>query len=309
MSERENSNTLKSATEELTHNFNEKIKQINLNHEEKLNTEKQNIKVQFEKLTETFQLQQNEIASQVEKLQFEKSNLETKITELTDSTNSNTNDLKRKLEERIQANKNYQAEISNLEKENAQLKSEQEQLKNDRDSSEIDMKSLNSKVSDYIEQINILEMKRDEHEAEMRTHKKEMEKLIATQKDGDKQVAESEDLKKKLKLSINNAKRLEEEVIIYFIFPFSTFIQFHIFQFSQLDEKLSQANDEKKEIQSQNKKLHKQMDKLKVELDQYSVEAAQASNNPWESEEWEGLTAVEKYQIMKNELVPAQLAR
>ena len=220
MSERENCNTLKSTTEELTHNFNEKIKQINLNHEEKLNTEKQNIKVQFEKLTETFQLQQNEIAIQVEKLQFEKNTLETKITELTDSSNSSTNDLKRKLEERIQANENYQAEISNLEKENEQLKSEQEQLMNDRNSSEIDMKSLSSKISEYLEQINILEMKRDEHEAEMRAHKKEMEKLIASQKDGDKQVAESEDLKKKLKLSINNAKRLEDEVIIYFIIPF-----------------------------------------------------------------------------------------
>merc|ERR1712079_719571 len=197
---------------------------------------------------------------------------------------------KRKLEERIQANENYQAEISNLEKENEQLKSRQEQLMNDRNSSEIDMKSLSSKISEYLKQINILEMKRDEHEAEMRAHKKEIEKLIASQKDGDKQVAESEDLKNKLKLSINNAKRLEDE-------------------FSQVDEKLSKANDEKKEIQSQNKKLHKQMEKLKVELDQYSVEAAKASNNPWESEEWEGLTAVEKYQIMKNELVPAQLAR
>merc|ERR1712038_446663 len=137
MSERENCNTLKSTTEELTHNFNEKIKQINLNHEEKLNTEKQNIKVQFEKLTETFQLQQNEIAIQVEKLQFEKNALETKITELTNSSNSSTNDLKRKLEERIQANQNYQVEISNLEKENEQLKSEQEQLMNDRNSSEM----------------------------------------------------------------------------------------------------------------------------------------------------------------------------
>merc|ERR1712045_206506 len=127
MSERVNSNTLKSATEELTHNFNEKIKQINLNHQEKLNTEKQNIKLQFEKMTETFQLQQNEITIQVEKLQLENSSLETKITELTDSTNSSTNDLKRKLEESIQANKNYQAEISNLVKKNEQLKSEQEQ--------------------------------------------------------------------------------------------------------------------------------------------------------------------------------------
>merc|ERR1712079_20118 len=161
MSERENCNTLKSTTEELTHNFNEKNK-----------------KVQFEKLTETFQLQQNEIAIQVEKLQFEKNALETKITELTNSSNSSTNDLKRKLEERIQANQNYQVEISNLEKENEQLKYEQEQLMNDRNSAEIDMKSLSSKISEYLEQINILEMKRDEHEAEMRAHKKEMEKLI-----------------------------------------------------------------------------------------------------------------------------------
>ena len=59
--------------------------------------------------------------------------------------------------------------------------------------------------------------------------KKEMEILIATQKDGDKQVAESEDLKKKLKLSINNAKRLEEEVIIYFIFPFKIFYSISYF--------------------------------------------------------------------------------
>merc|ERR1712098_434048 len=31
--------------------------------------------------------------------------------------------------------------------------------------------------------------------------------------------------------------------------------------------------------------------------------------NPWEDEEWEGLTAAEKYEMMKNELVPAQQAR
>ena len=74
------------------------------------------------------------------------------------------------------------------------------------------------------QQINKLEMKRDEHEDEMTALKKEMEKLIATQKDGDKQVAESEDLKKKLKLSINNAKRLEEEVLIYLIFPFRIYL-------------------------------------------------------------------------------------
>ena len=38
-------------------------------------------------------------------------------------------------------------------------------------------------------------------------------------------------------------------------------------------------------------------------------EAEKASKNPWEDEEWEGLTPAEMYEMMKNELVPAQQAR
>ena len=58
-----------------------------------------------------------------------------------------------------------------------------------------------------------------------------------------------------------------------------------------------------------NKKLDKQMDLLKQELAEYAAEAEKASKNPWEDEEWEGLTPAEMYEMMKNELVPAQQAR
>ena len=88
-----------------------------------------------------------------------------------------------------------------------------------------------------------------------------------------------------------------------------TLFQLFCFQFSQTEEKLTNSNEEKKKIESQNKKLSKLLDKTKQELDQYSIEAEKASKNPWESDEWEGLTAAEMYEMMKHELVPAQQAR
>ena len=62
-------------------------------------------------------------------------------------------------------------------------------------------------------------------------------------------------------------------------------------------------------MESQTKKLTKQIEKLRTELEVVEQEATKASTNPWEDEEWEGLTAAEKYEMMKNELVPAQQAR
>ena len=115
-----------------------------------------------------------------------------------------------------------------------------------------------------------------------------------------------QDLSKKLKLSINNAKKMEAEVLLQVIYI--TLLKI-LFQFSQIEEKLSHCDEEKKRIESQNKKLSKQLDKAKEDLDQYSLEAEKASKNPWESDEWEGLTAAEMYEMMKHELVPAQQAR
>ena len=55
--------------------------------------------------------------------------------------------------------------------------------------------------------------------------------------------------------------------------------------------------------------MSKQVDKVKAELEAVTQEAEKASTNPWEDAEWEGLSAAEKYELLKHELVPAQLAR
>ena len=51
------------------------------------------------------------------------------------------------------------------------------------------------------------------------------------------------------------------------------------------------------------------MEALRVDLDKFHKEAVDASASPWEDDDWEGLTNMEKYSMMKNELVPAQQAR
>ena len=57
------------------------------------------------------------------------------------------------------------------------------------------------------------------------------------------------------------------------------------------------------------KKLEKQTATLKQKLDEITLEASKASENPWEDDDWEGLTALEKFEMLKQELVPAQQAR
>ena len=57
------------------------------------------------------------------------------------------------------------------------------------------------------------------------------------------------------------------------------------------------------------KKLKKQSATLKQKLEEIAVEATKASENPWEDEDWEGLSALEKFEMLKHELVPAQQAR
>ena len=57
------------------------------------------------------------------------------------------------------------------------------------------------------------------------------------------------------------------------------------------------------------RKFKKQSATLKQKLDEIALEATKASENRWEDEHWEGLTALEKFEMLKAELVPAQQAR
>jgi len=101
---------------------------------------------------------------------------------------------------------------------------------------------------------------------------------------------EIEQLKSKLNLTLNNAKQLEKEC-------------------TELDSLITTATEEKKSLSECNIKLTKQIESLKGEIQTFNLEAEKSIKNPWEGEEWEGLTSCEIYDMIKHDLVPAQQAR
>jgi len=98
------------------------------------------------------------------------------------------------------------------------------------------------------------------------------------------------DLKSKLNLAINNAKKLEIE-------------------YSDLDSLLQRVEREKSDLKNMNENLNVQISALKEEIQSSHIETEKSIKNPWEAEEWEGLSACEIYDLMKYDLVPAQQAR
>ena len=81
------------------------------------------------------------------------------------------------------------------------------------------------------------------------------------------------------------------------------------FQCSKLDHKLVESLKEKKQSDEVNQNLKRQIDSAKKEIQHFHIEAEKSIENPWETEEWEGLSACEVFDIIKHELVPAQQAR
>ena len=72
---------------------------------------------------------------------------------------------------------------------------------------------------------------------------------------------------------------------------------------------ITTATEEKKSLSECNIKLTKQIESLKGEIQTFNLEAEKSIKNPWEGEEWEGLTSCEIYDMIKHDLVPAQQAR
>ena len=56
-------------------------------------------------------------------------------------------------------------------------------------------------------------------------------------------------------------------------------------------------------------RLNKQLGELKEVIATYEEETAKAATSPWESEDWEGLSSTEKWDMMSQDLVPLQQAR
>ena len=250
------------------------LEEMQRKQEEQMNAEKETIRNQFELLTNSFQ--QKEVEYQ------ERINVFIKDKECSDA----------KQDEVEQKLKDLQGEVEKVSTNNrdldSQLKEASRKLQEKDSSLETELQKLTdqlSKKSNEIQQLTCdkleLEDKISNDEAKKKkTHDAEVETL----------KKKIEDISKSLNLSLSNAKRIESESC-------------------KSEEKLQKSLDDQKKLETQNKKLSKQLEKLRTELDNLKTEAAKSGENPWEDEEWDGLTAAEKYEMLKHELVPAQQAR
>lgn len=152
---------------------------------------------------------------------------------------------------------------------------------------------MDNELKESKDLINSLEDEKTNLQNEINTLTKDMEKSVSTLSDFahlKESEAELIELKKRLTLALSNAKHLETE-------------------YSDLDSQFNASEEEKKSLLDCNAKLTKQLASTKEEVKVFHSEAEKAGKNPWEGEEWEGLTASEIYEIMKHDLVPAQQAR
>jgi len=148
------------------------------------------------------------------------------------------------------------------------------------------IEGLKGEVKDSKDFISCIEKEKESLLSDNVTLKQDMKH----NSDLDNNREEAEKLKKKLNLALSNAKQLEAE-------------------YSELDSVLKAAEEEKNDLSESNAKLTKQISSLKAEIQTFNLEAEKSIKNPWEGEEWEGLTACEIYDMMKHDLVPAQQAR
>ena len=177
------------------------------------------------------------------------------------------------------------------------LASDNEGLTNIKKALEKEKASLNSKLDESNTALEKSELHKDSLLAEIKTlqfQKAKCEKgFEAKLADLEKMkvlVDEMEDVKKKLQFSVSNAKRLEKE-------------------HETVEALLVASEEEKATLKTSSARLMKQLEILRQDVDRFAREAEQASSCPWTSEEWEGLTNLEIFNILKGELVPAQQSR
>merc|ERR1711892_1447608 len=189
---------------------------------------------------------------------------------------------------------NLQSKIEQLE--TNQITIEEECTASIKDKSDTEGKLENAKTQlaeRSKEVIECIEVEKQSLQDKIDSLTKDIESVKDTDNDAEKledSKAEVKELKMKLNLTLSNAKQLETE-------------------FSELDSLLTTAEEEKKVLHENNVKLIIQMAAGKEQIQGYHLEAEKSITNPWEGEEWEGLTSCEIYDLMKHDLVPAQQAR
>jgi len=297
-----NANSLKAEKEHLAKTFeSEKVK-----FEEQIKTLEQNIinansiKAEKETLLKTLGNEKENMAKEIKSLEKEKAEMvQQKMTIVAEK------------ESEVQLKIEMENEIANMKNNSAKQEERIEQEIKIREENE---KSHVSKVDlllkNFEEQIETSEKEKSKLKEQIEAEKEKlleqmtayesikMENETLTEKAKNSLPShEVEDLKSKLQLSISNAKRKEKE-----------FEQIEAL-LASFEEENTTLKEAKTTLKRSSARLLKQVDALKSDLDKFNDEAAKASASPWEEDDWEGLSHMEIYNLMKDELVPAQQAR
>jgi len=181
-------------------------------------------------------------------------------------------------------------ESSTIIKRKSNIESELEDAKKKHDELKSTIDVLRKEVNESKEQIKHIETERQNLQSSYDDVKQGIEKNAESDNQLKDSKEEIEQLKRKLNLTLSNAKQLEIEC-------------------TELDSLMTTTQEEKNCLSESNIKLTKQIASLKGEIQTFNLEAEKSIKNPWEGEEWEGLTSCEIYDMMKHDLVPAQQAR
>lgn len=72
---------------------------------------------------------------------------------------------------------------------------------------------------------------------------------------------------------------------------------------------LATLEQDKADLKRTSERLVRKVELLKSDADRLQEEAERASASPWEDEEWEELSKMEVFDMIRADLVPAQQAR
>ena len=174
------------------------IEDIHRAHEQQINDEKENIKVQFEQLMGTFQRKENEMQTQINQLLSEKENFSKTIEEDQKLKDIEISQLKQKVGSLQEKENSLGMKIKEIETEKDTLSSENESLK--------------SSLASNGQKLEKLCLEKDQMEHQLSAKHSDEGELEKVKGKLEAKEREVEEFSKKLSLSINNAKRVESEV-------------------------------------------------------------------------------------------------
>ena len=247
------------------------LEELKTKHTNDLNAEMKMIQEQFETMTKNFENQTSELECQLRGKEMEVAEKEKAV--------------------EVEQKKVAAAEerISDLE---ANSRSTREELS----AVKTDLEKATQKHLSVQEAIKIVEGKKCDLEEELKNVKATM---VTYEKHESVKVLLTSTLEEvdQLKLENTKTKSLEKEVA-------------DLKKAKSKAETFAQHTQKKQvSLQTSTGRLNKQLGELKEVVAKYEEETAKAATSPWESEDWEGLSSTEKWDMMHQDLVPLQQAR